>query len=95
MSNTLIPGTQHQKPSCQLVGLDGNAYAVMGRVTAALKKAKLGHLCNEYMDKATSGDYSNLLKVSMDYVQDEDKCECQCVYCDRDECDGDSDDDEY
>ena len=83
MSKTLIPGTQHRKPPCQLVGLDGNAYAVMGRVTKALKNAKLGHLCDEYLSKAMSSDYNNLLKVSMDYVQDgfEDECEDECGGC--------------
>jgi hypothetical protein len=38
-------------------GRDGNAYAIMGVVTHALRRAQ-----------ATAGDYDNLLQVSMRYV---------------------------
>jgi hypothetical protein len=50
-------------------GRDGNAYAIMGVVTNALRRA---HASREYIDKyyeeATAGDYDNLLQVSMRYV---------------------------
>ena len=57
------------KPTCKLVGNDGNAFAVMGAVTKALKKAGLGHLVKEYQEKAMSGSYDNLLAVSGEYVE--------------------------
>lgn len=49
--------------------VDGNAFAVMGAVTRALKRAGQGDKVKEYMAKATSGDYDNLLRVSMEYVE--------------------------
>lgn len=55
-----------------LVGVDGNAYAVMGYVQRAMKQE--GFIKEEidaYLQKAMSGDYNNLLCVSMEYV---DKC---------------------
>lgn len=51
-----------------LVGVDGNAYSVMGYVFGALKQTGLGNLVDEYIEKATSGDYDNLLRVSMEYI---------------------------
>lgn len=59
-----------KKPQCRLTGEDGNAFAIMGRVTKALKDAGQGDLVKEYQAKATSGDYQNLLNVSMEYVDD-------------------------
>lgn len=48
---------------------DGNAYAIMGRVKDALKKAGMEDKMDEYLEKARSGDYDNLLRVTMDYVE--------------------------
>jgi len=70
------------KPKCKLIGEDGNAFAVMGRVKEALKKAGQGDKVKEYMDKAMSGDYNNLLVVSLEYVDDSSDEEC----CDEDIC---------
>lgn len=58
------------KPKCELVGLDGNAFAIMGRVAQSLKKGGYSHLVKQYQDEAMSGDYNNLLRVSMEYVED-------------------------
>ena len=58
------------KPEVKLVGEDGNAFAIMGRVTKALRRAGAD---KEYLDKyqkeATSGDYDHLLQVTMEYVE--------------------------
>ena len=48
-----------------LVGQDGNAFAIMGRVSAALRKAGHGDAVKPYMDEAMSGDYDHLLRVTM------------------------------
>jgi len=48
----------------ELVGQDGNAFAIMGRVTAALKRAGHADAVKPYMDEAMSGDYDNLLRVT-------------------------------
>ena len=53
----------------QLTGADGNAFAIMGAVRYALKKA--GVPTNEiadYFNQSTSGDYNHLLRVAMAWV---------------------------
>lgn len=52
----------------QLTGNDGNAFAIMGRVTKALKRAGHGDLVDEFRKEAQSGDYDHLLQTAMDYV---------------------------
>jgi hypothetical protein len=57
-----------EKPVVQLVGTDGNAFAIMGKVARALRQAGRPDLVKPYMDEATSGDYDHLLQVTMKYV---------------------------
>lgn len=53
----------------ELVGQDGNAFAILGRVAAAMRKAGLGkNDIDDYTEQATSGDYDNLLTVTMQTV---------------------------
>ena len=53
----------------QLTGNDGNAFAVMGAVKRALKRAKVSaDEINEYTKQSMSGDYDNLLRVAMSWV---------------------------
>lgn len=57
-------------PRVKLVGEDGNAFAIMGRVANALKRA--GYSQEEikrYIDEATAGDYNHLLAVTMKRVE--------------------------
>jgi len=52
-----------------LVGVNGNAFAVMGYVGNAMKKeGKSQEDVKKYYDDAQSGDYNNLLAVSSDMV---------------------------
>jgi hypothetical protein len=51
-----------------LVGEDGNAFAIMGRVAAALRKAGHADAVRAYTYEAMSGDYDNLLRVTMQTV---------------------------
>lgn len=53
----------------KLIGNDGNAFAIMGQVTKALKRAGHADLVDEYRKEAMSGDYDNLLRVTMEYVE--------------------------
>ena len=51
---------------------EGNAYAIMGNVANILQKIH-GHekaqpIIEEYHEQATSGDYENLKKVSLQFV---------------------------
>lgn len=49
-----------------LIGIDGNAYSVMGYVSDAMEaEGKSKSEIDEYYKKAQSGDYKNLLSVSM------------------------------
>ena len=57
------------KPIVKLVGHDGNAFSIMGRVKQALKRAGADtEYIDEYLSEATSGDYDHLLMVSIGYV---------------------------
>lgn len=51
-----------------LVGVNGNAYAVMGYTAHALKREGLRDKVDEMHEKAMSGDYDNLLRVCMEYI---------------------------
>lgn len=55
-----------------LVGVDGNAFSVMGYVRRAMRESGFSREEIEgYIKDATSGDYNNLLCVSVDMI---DKC---------------------
>ena len=57
------------KPTVKLIGQDGNAFAIMGSIKQALKRAGADkEYIDKYLSEATSGDYDHLLAVSMEYV---------------------------
>lgn len=57
------------KPTVKLIDTDGNAFLIIGRVKKALLRAGYSQdYVFEYQKKAMSGDYDNLLCVTMDYV---------------------------
>ena len=52
-----------------LVGTDGNAFAIMGKVIREMKRAGVASQIIEiYKDEATASGYDNLLRVTMRYV---------------------------
>ena len=54
----------------ELIGHDGNAFAIMGRVKSALKKAGASdEELTQYSNESMSGDYDNLLRVAMQWVK--------------------------
>jgi len=58
-----------EKPTVKLIDTDGNAFAIMGRVKDALRKAGADkEYVDKYLKEAMFGDYDNLLCVTMDYV---------------------------
>lgn len=80
--SSFIPGTNIEKPAVPLVGHDGNAYAIMGRVRGGLKRALRAadagpelteKVLKTYSAKSTSGDYDNLLRVAMAYSREPDE----------------------
>ena len=59
-----------EKPEVRLVGNDGNAFAIMGTVAKALRKAGADEeYITQYKDESMSGDYNHLLRVAMKYVE--------------------------
>lgn len=62
--------TDRKKPHVELVGEDGNAFAIMGRTREAMRdvgwtKAEIAEATDEMM----SGDYDNLLQTVMDLCE--------------------------
>lgn len=53
----------------KLIGLDGNAFSIIGRVMKALRGAGHFDLAEDYWKEAQAGDYNNLLRVTMEYVE--------------------------
>ena len=51
-----------------LIGVDGNAFAIMGYTARALKREGLRDKVDEMHTRATSGDYNNLLCTCMEYI---------------------------
>lgn len=60
------------KPSVDLVGEDGNAFAIMGRVQRALRQAGNDDFTvMQYCEQATAGDYNHLLQVTLAFTEEE------------------------
>lgn len=58
-----------KKPTCKLVGEDGNAFSVISRVSKALKDAGYRDKATEFQDKAfASPSYDALLALCLEYV---------------------------
>ena len=51
-----------------LVGVDGNAFAIMGYTSRVLKDVGRSGLVNDMYDKAMEGDYNHLIQVCMYYI---------------------------
>lgn len=55
-------------PDADLVGVDGNAFSILGYTTRALRRAgNPPEVVEAYKAEATTGDYDHLLAVSMTY----------------------------
>jgi hypothetical protein len=60
---------KYEEITVKLTGEDGNAFAVMGAVTKALRRAGVSaETIKQYQDESTSGDYDNLLRTAMKWV---------------------------
>lgn len=54
----------------KLVGEDGNAFAILGRVKRALERGGVPQAeINQYFEEATSGDYNHLLATTMEWCE--------------------------
>lgn len=55
----------------KLVGEDGNAFSILGRVSREMRNAGIPkETIDQYVREATSGDYNNLLRVTLSYVEE-------------------------
>lgn len=53
----------------KLSGENGNAFVILGKTRAAMKKAGVPkEEIEKYREEATSGDYDNLLQTTMKWV---------------------------
>lgn len=69
------------KPKYDLVGIDGNCYAVMGYVIRAMKEQKFNQKQIErYQQRAKKKDYNYLISISITYI---DKCNERAKYTNR------------
>lgn len=60
---------KEKKPKVKLIGQDGNVFAIIGRVSAALKKAGFPEKAKEFADAAFKADsYDAVLRLCMKYV---------------------------
>jgi len=54
----------------QLTGNDGNAFAIMGAVKSAIKRAGASNEeIDQYLSESMAGDYDNLLRVACRWVE--------------------------
>ena len=61
--------TKFPEVSVKLVGEDGNAFAILGRVQKAMRRAGVEKSdIDAYLKEATSGDYNHLLVTTMNTV---------------------------
>lgn len=61
---------KYKQIKVQLIGNDGNAFAIMGTVSKALKQANIPQEdIDAYLQESMSGDYDNLLRTAMKYVE--------------------------
>jgi hypothetical protein len=61
---------KYPKVKVKLVGEDGNAFAIMGRVVKALKSAGVSaEEVAQYQQESMSGDYDNLIATACRWVK--------------------------
>jgi len=70
--NTFEKEPDENKPitdvNVKMVGEDGNAFAIIGRVTKAMRRAGVDKdIIEKYKNEAMSGDYNNLIVTTMKY----------------------------
>lgn len=63
------PTVKYPEIEVQLTGRDGNAFVILGFVTAAMRRARLPQeTINEFLAEAQSGDYDHLLRTCLKWV---------------------------
>ena len=70
-----MPETEHKKVKLNLVGVDGNAFAILATFAKAAKsqgwnKSEIDAVVKE----ATTGDYNHLLQTMLKYTESPEEC---------------------
>jgi hypothetical protein len=61
--------SKYQTVTVKLTGNDGNAFSIMAAVSKAIRKAgATPEEVEQYMNESMSGDYDNLLRTAMKWV---------------------------
>lgn len=64
-----MSGVKYPHITVELVGHDGNAFAILGSVRREMRKAKVSQEeIDEFTEEAMAGDYNNLLITCMKWV---------------------------
>tara|TARA_B110000285_G_scaffold219580_1_gene270303 strand:+ start:4 stop:219 length:216 start_codon:yes stop_codon:yes gene_type:complete len=67
--NTTIKYPKYPEIEVQLSGEDGNAMAIMARVSSALRRAGVSREERDaYYSESTSGDYDNVIATALRWV---------------------------
>jgi hypothetical protein len=62
--------SEMSKPTVQLIGQDGNVFAIIGSVSKALKRDGQPERAKEFTEKALkSKSYDDVLSLVLDYVE--------------------------
>ena len=61
-------GTPITNIRVRLVGEDGNAFAIIGRVRSALRRDGREDLIEAFTHEATAGDYDHVIQTCLRYV---------------------------
>ena len=51
-----------------LTGTDSNAFSILGRVRRAILESNHPELVDQFFEEATAGDYDNVLRTCLRYV---------------------------
>lgn len=82
---SLSRGKDKQMAKYSLIGVNRNAFALMGYTAKALKREGLGNLVDQMYAEAKSGDYNNLVCVCDEYVDKANEAANSHGYIDEDE----------
>lgn len=65
-----MKNTDTRKPTCKLIGEDGNVFNIIGLVCKCLKKNNMADKAGEFRERAfASSNYDEVLRLCMDYVE--------------------------
>lgn len=59
---------RHPEVTVRLAGEDGNAFSILGRVAAELRRECGTDEAARYIEEAAAGDYDHLLRTTMQWV---------------------------